>query len=97
MKVRSLKTVLQRDRQRDGSASKFEDIGALLAISFNTMQIRDTFSLNKDESPGRGKNNAGRHDSVLNATARKKRRNYRRNSDRSQERGYRGNEYISNC
>ena len=55
-KYESLKTVLIWDRQRDGSASKFEDIAAR-AAPYPAMQIRGKVTA-RDESAGRDENDA---------------------------------------
>ena len=74
-KYESLKTVLLCDRQRDGSPSKFEGIAAR-AISYHAMQIRDKVTA-KEESAGRGENNAGSHERALNTVAHEGPRNFR--------------------
>ena len=66
-KYESLKTVLICDRQRDGSASKFEDIAAR-ATSYHAMQIREKVTA-KYESAGRGESRAGSHERALNTVA----------------------------
>jgi len=88
-KYESLKTELLCNRRRDGSLSKFEDIAAR-ATSYHAMQIRDKVTA-KEESAGRGENNAGSHDQALNTVAHEGSRNFRRNSGRGQGRGRRGN------
>ena len=54
------------------------------------MQIRDNVTA-KEESAGRGENNAGSHERALNTVANEGSRNFRRNSVRGQGRRRRGN------
>ena len=72
-KYESLKIVLLCDRQRDDSPSKFEDIAAR-PTSYHAMQTRDKVTA-KEESAGRGENNAGSHERALNTVAHEGSRN----------------------
>ena len=87
-KYESLKTVLLGDRQRDGSPSKFE-INSSSNILPCHAKIREKVTA-KDESAGRGENNAGSHERALSALAHEGSRNFRRNNCRGQGRKRRG-------
>ena len=74
-KYESLKTVLLGDRQRDGSPSKFE-INSSSNILPCHAKIHEKVTA-KDESAGRGENNAGSHERALNTVAHEGPRNFR--------------------
>ena len=63
---KTLKTVLLCDRQRDGTASNFEDMAAR-ATSYIAMQIRDKATA--QESAGRDEHDAGSLERALNMAA----------------------------
>ena len=62
-----LKTVLLCDRQRDGTASSFEDLVAR-ATSYHAMQTRDKVTA-KEESAERDERDAGSRERALNTAA----------------------------
>ena len=77
------------DRQRDGTASSFEDMAAR-ATSYHAMEIRDKVTA-KEESAGRGEHDAGSRKRALNTAAYEKSRNPSRRNNGRDGRKYRGN------
>ena len=84
----SLKTVLLCDRQRDGTASSFENIAAR-TTSYHAMQIREKATVTG--GTGYGGNNAGSHERALTTVTHEGSRHFRRKYGRGQGRGRRGN------
>ena len=78
-KHESRKTVQLCDRQGNGNPSKFEDIAAR-PTSYHGTQLRENATAN-DESAGRGKNDAGSHESALNTTSYEEPRNFDRTNE----------------
>ena len=76
------------DRQRDGTASSFEDM-ADFATSYHAIQIRDEVTA-KEERAGRDEHDAGSPERALNTAAYERSRNPSRNNGRD-GRKYRGN------
>ena len=85
----SLKTVLRCDRQRDGTASSFDDMAAR-ATSYHAMKIRDKVTA-KEESAGRDEHDAGDRERTLNTAAYERSRNSSRRNNGQNGRKYRGN------